>query len=132
MYLNFTYDNILLLILFIYIILLSPNIPVIIEKLFNNIIFKFIILFIIISKGNDNPKLAIIMMIAFILTLDYIYINDSKKLSNKIKTIQLKYNEKMVNLNQYRSNATFLPIGCRCSNGLFGKMINKMCNCNIK
>lgn len=80
--------SLIIVIIILYIVLLSNDIsiPIIIQKLFNNTIFKIIILFIIIYINNENlsPKLSILIVIAYVLTLDYIYVMNSSKIHKSI------------------------------------------------
>lgn len=78
--------NTITLFLLLYVSLIGPNLPLFIQKLFNNTIFKIIILFIFIYINNNNisPKIAILLVIAYVLTLDYIYIINSKKIKDAI------------------------------------------------
>jgi hypothetical protein len=78
------YDNkntltIIMVALALYISLLGPNLPQIVKKLFINTIFRIIILFMIITTSNIYPKMSIMIAIAFVLTLDYIYFNSAKQ-----------------------------------------------------
>lgn len=78
------YDNknthtIIMVALALYIALLGPKLPPVIKKLFTNTIFKIIILFMIVTAGNKHPKVSIMIAVAFVLTLDYIYLNSSKQ-----------------------------------------------------
>jgi len=77
-------STIITLFLTLYISLLGPNLPLVIQNLFNNTIFKIIILFIFIYINNENisPKISILIVIAYVLTLEYIYVINSKKLKN--------------------------------------------------
>jgi hypothetical protein len=74
--------TILILFLTLYISLLSPELPQFIQKLFNNTLFKIIILFIFIYINNEkiSPKITILLVIAYVLTLDYIFVINSKKI----------------------------------------------------
>jgi hypothetical protein len=50
-----------------------------IHKIFNNVIFRIIILFLIVVSGNKNPTVSILIAMTFLLTLDKIYIDESKE-----------------------------------------------------
>lgn len=63
----------------LYAALLGPELPPVIKDLFNNTIFRIFVLFLIVVRGNKDPQMAIIIAIAFVLTLDYIYVNSSKE-----------------------------------------------------
>jgi hypothetical protein len=63
----------------LYAALLGPNLPTFVKDLFQNTLFRILILFLVIVRGNKDPKMAIIISIAFILTLDYIYVIDARE-----------------------------------------------------
>jgi hypothetical protein len=64
------------LLLGLYIILLNKPLPRIIKQLFNNILLKIIILLTIIIISFNNPKVAILLTIAYVITLQYTSINN--------------------------------------------------------
>ncbi len=67
----------------LYAALLGPNLPNFVKDLFKNTLFRILILFLVIVRGNKDSKMAIMIAIAFILTLDYVYVKDAKeKLEN--------------------------------------------------
>ena len=66
-------------ILVLYAALLGPNLPPVIQKLFTNTIFRIIVLFMVVITANKEPKVAIMIAVAFILTLDYIYVLQAKE-----------------------------------------------------
>jgi len=77
-------DNSLYCIITIFLILyssyLSPTLPKCIQNLFNNTIFKIIILFLLIYFKNDiPPSIALLIVISYVLTLEYIYFINSKE-----------------------------------------------------
>jgi hypothetical protein len=45
---------------------------------------------VVILKANDDPKLAVIISSAFILTMDYIYVSSSKETFEMIKKISVR------------------------------------------
>ncbi len=63
----------------LYAALLGPNLPNFMKDLFKNTLFRILILFLVVVRGNKDPKMAIMIAVAFILTLDYIYVRDSKE-----------------------------------------------------
>jgi hypothetical protein len=66
---------------------LGPELPPFIKNLFNNSIIKIIVLYLFIYSQNIiGNHTALIMVIAFILTLDYIYVDESKEKMNIIKS----------------------------------------------
>ena len=63
----------------LYVALLGPELPTFVKDLFKNTLFRILILFLVIVRGNKDPKMAIMIAIAFVLTLDYINVRDSKE-----------------------------------------------------
>ena len=47
--------------------------------MFNNSIFRILILALIVYKGNKDPQLAIIIAIAFTITMNYLRDNELKE-----------------------------------------------------
>ena len=84
---------IIIFLLILYILYIDQNkLPLCIINIFNNIIFKIIFVFILI---NINPiQIKILMIISYVFTLEYIYINNSIKIKNNIKNLhsQINYN----------------------------------------
>ena len=76
-------DNLILLFLSGCILYINEN-RIIYEDLFNNSIIKIIILFFIIFNFNYKPEISLLLLIAFLLNLHYIYYNKIK-LIKKIK-----------------------------------------------
>lgn len=72
----------------LYAALLGPNLPPFVQKLFTNTIFRICVLFLVVVSGNKDPKLAIMIAIAFVLTLDFIYAQQAKEAFGNIKKIQ--------------------------------------------
>ena len=73
-------SSIITLFLVIYGGLAAPTLPKFMVKLFENPVFKILILSLIVYTGNKDPKLAIIVAIVFTVTLNTI--NDQKFLEN--------------------------------------------------
>ena len=74
----------LVLFIVLYASMIGPNLPSSVKKLFSNTIFKMAILFMVLIVGNTNPSLALVIAVAFVLTLDFIYTNDSKEAFSNI------------------------------------------------
>jgi len=73
-------SSILTLIIFLYSGLLGPNLPSVIVNLFNNTIFKIIIFFLFIYLVNDyRPELILMVVIAYVLTLEFMYVKKVKE-----------------------------------------------------
>lgn len=75
-------------ILALYAALLGPNLPVFVQQLFTNTIFRIIVLFLVVYSGNKNPKIAILIAMGFVLTLDYIYAQQAKEAFQNIEQLQ--------------------------------------------
>jgi hypothetical protein len=63
----------------LYVALLGPELPTFVKDLFQNTLFRILILFLVVVRGNKDPKMAIMIAVAFILTLDYLYVRDTKE-----------------------------------------------------
>ncbi len=63
----------------LYAALLGPNLPKFVKDLFTNTLFRILVLFLVVVRGNKDPQMAIMIAIAFVLTLDYIYVKDAKE-----------------------------------------------------
>ncbi len=64
----------------LYAALLGPDLPEPIKKLFSNTLFRIGVLALVVVKGNQDPAMAIIIAVAFVLTLDYIHLASSKEM----------------------------------------------------
>jgi hypothetical protein len=69
----------------LYAALLGPNLPQFIQDLFTNTVFRIFVLFLVVVRGNQDPKMAIMIAVAFVLTLDYIY---AKTAVEKFRSIE--------------------------------------------
>ena len=56
--------------------LAAPRLPGFVRKLFENAIFRILILSLVAYGGNKNPQVAIVIAIAFIISMNYIREND--------------------------------------------------------
>lgn len=72
-------NGILTLFIVLYASMIGPELPHVVKNLFSNTIFKMFVLFLVIIKGSTDPKLAIIIAIAFVLTMDFLYVHDTKE-----------------------------------------------------
>ena len=52
--------------------LAAPKLPSFIRELFNNPIFRILILSLIVYKGNKDPELAIMIAVGFTVTMNFI------------------------------------------------------------
>jgi len=80
---NFFSDNttsaITSMFLVLYAGMASPELPKVIKKMFNNSIFRILILSLIVYKGNKDPQLAITIAIAFTITMNYLRDSELKE-----------------------------------------------------
>jgi hypothetical protein len=75
---------ILSLILGVYAALARPKLPKFIEKLFENPVFRLVVISYIIYRGNNDPQLSVMIAAAFLITMHMI----NKRRVNKItKTV---------------------------------------------
>lgn len=63
----------------LYASMLGPNLPQFVKDLFKNMLFKIFVLFLIMYRANKDPSMSIVIAVAFILTLDYIYKSDAQE-----------------------------------------------------
>jgi hypothetical protein len=76
----------------LYAALLGPNLPPFVKELFTNTIFRIIVLFLVVVRGNKDPKMAIMIAVAFVLTLDYIYAKSAKETFAAIEAMSNTHN----------------------------------------
>jgi len=69
----------------LYAALLGPNLPTFVKDLFKNTLFRILILFLVVVRGNKDPKMAIMISVAFVLTLDYVYVRDAKETFQRLE-----------------------------------------------
>lgn len=67
-YITENYSNILIVFLVLYLAFFNSKLPKFIVNLFENPIFRILLLSLIIYKGNDEPLLALMFAIVFIVT----------------------------------------------------------------
>jgi hypothetical protein len=63
---------VLVLVLVLYGSLARPNIPPILQNLFENPIFRVLLLALIVYRGNQNPQLAIVVAVVFMIVMNLI------------------------------------------------------------
>ena len=63
---------ILTLIVSIYFVQARPKLPTYIEKIFENMIFRFVVIAYIIYRGNDDPAMAIMISVGFLFVMHYL------------------------------------------------------------
>ena len=85
-YLDNKYVNgFLTLVVVLYASMIGPELPNTVKDLFKNSIFKILVLFLVVIKGSVDPSLALIIAIAFVLTMDQIYVWDSKEAFESVR-----------------------------------------------
>ena len=75
----------------LYAALLGPNLPPFVKDLFKNTLFRILVLFLVVIRGNKDPKMAIMIAVAFVLTLDYIYVKDANEAFEVIENMNNKH-----------------------------------------
>lgn len=71
---------VLSLILGVYAALARPKLPKFIERLFENPVFRFLMISYIIYRGNNDPQLSIMIAAAFLITMHMINKQKVKKM----------------------------------------------------
>lgn len=90
--LNPYFATIITIILTVYAVLASPKLPNFLKKLFDNTIFKIIIISFIAYRANKNPQLSILIAICFVITLNYLAEKETKETFEQIERFnQLEY-----------------------------------------
>ena len=77
---------VLSLFLGMYAALARPTLPKFIEKLFENPVFRLVMISYIIYRGNQNPQLAVMIAAAFLITIHMINKNKINKLVKSSKS----------------------------------------------
>jgi len=54
----------------LYVATIRPELPSYIKNLFNNPIFRIVVLFIVVMKGNKDPFFSLMIAISFVVTLN--------------------------------------------------------------
>ncbi len=83
-------STIITLFLGLYAALLGPELPIGIKNLFKNTLFRIAVLFMVVVRGNKDPKMAIMIAVAFVLTLDYISTHEAKEAFQNVRKISDK------------------------------------------
>lgn len=74
----------------LYAALLGPELPPVVVNLFKNTLFRIFVLFLVVVRANKDPKMSIMIAVAFVLTLDYIYTMEAKENFTNVKTYLMK------------------------------------------
>lgn len=86
--LNSYFSTIVIIFLTVYASFASPKLPNYVKKLFDNSIFKIIIISFIGYRANKDPQLSLIIAIAFIVTLNFLSEKETKESFQNIETFQ--------------------------------------------
>ncbi len=62
-------------VIILYLTTMSPQLPVVVKNLYKNNIFRVVILFMILILANISPSMAIIVSIAFVVTMNNLQID---------------------------------------------------------
>ncbi len=74
------------IILAVYASLASPKLPSYFKKLFDNSIFKILIITFIAYRANSNPQLSLLIAICFVITLNFLAEKETKEAFEQIET----------------------------------------------
>ena len=69
----------LTVIIILYISLLGPTLPSTVRNLFNNSLFRMLVLFLVLLRFEKDPGLSIVITVSFVLTMDYVNAMDAKE-----------------------------------------------------
>lgn len=70
---------ILITFMVLYIATIRPELPSYIKNLFNNPIFRIVVLFIIVMKANKDPFFSLMIAISFVITLNCLSVQQAKE-----------------------------------------------------
>ncbi len=62
----------IIVILVLYCSLLDPELPPVVKNLFNNTLFRIVVLFGVVVLAHEDPVIALMISVAFVITLDYV------------------------------------------------------------
>ena len=79
------FATVITIILAVYASLASPNLPNFLKKLFDNSIFKIIIITFIAYRANSNPQLSLLVAICFVVTLNFLAEKETKEAFEQIE-----------------------------------------------
>jgi hypothetical protein len=69
----------LITLMLLYTATIRPELPSYIKNLFNNPIFRIVILFIVVMKANKDPSFSLMIAIVFVYTLDLLAAQQAKE-----------------------------------------------------
>jgi predicted neutral ceramidase superfamily lipid hydrolase len=76
---------ILITLMMLYVATIRPELPSYIKNLFNNPIFRIVVLFIVVMKGNKDPFFSLMIAISFVVTLNLLSVQQAKETFKQIK-----------------------------------------------
>ncbi len=79
------FATIITIVLAVYASLASPNLPSYFKKLFDNSIFKILIITFIAYRANSNPQLSLLVAICFVVTLNFLAEKETKEAFEQIE-----------------------------------------------
>jgi hypothetical protein len=92
----FTFVSIFLM---LYASLTKPKLPIIIRQLFDNPVFRFIVLTLILWRGNKDIKSSLLIAIGFLLTMQTVNKQKTEDMINNIIYKQYNNNDNFTNVN---------------------------------
>ncbi len=103
---------VLSLILGLYAALARPKLPKFIEKLFENPIFRLVMISYIIYRGNNDPQLAVMIAATFLITIHMINKRKVNEITSKeYKKLEL---ENFTNANLPKCTSNLIRKGYAC------------------
>ena len=80
------FATVITIILSVYAALASPKLPNFLKKIFDNSIFKILIISFIAYRANKNPQLSLLVAICFVITLNFLAEKENKEAFEQIET----------------------------------------------
>jgi ABC-type nitrate/sulfonate/bicarbonate transport system permease component len=78
----------------LYIATVRPDLPSYVKNLFNNPIFRIVVLFIIVTRANKDPTFSLIVAVTFVITLNFLSVQQAEE------AFQVVRNSKKIENNQ--------------------------------
>jgi hypothetical protein len=88
------------LFLILYTSLAKPKLPVLIRQLFDNAVFRFMVLTLILWRGNKDIKSSLMIAIGFIITMQIVNKQKTEDIINNIIYKQYNNIDKFTNVDQ--------------------------------
>ena len=77
--------TILITFMILYVATIRPELPSYIKNLFNNPIFRIIVLFIVVMRANKDPFFSLMIAISFVITTNYLSVQEAREAFQVIK-----------------------------------------------